>query len=86
VCSPQHLKVTSRKAKSPIDGNPLIEDPEGFTDPKPYWADPEGNIRRTSGERHAILKMTNASSKAEWMYVLESLGIGGHGYLRRGVL
>jgi len=50
-------------------------EPEGFVDPKGYWADPERNIRRTSGKQETVLKATDACTKTEWRFLLESLGI-----------
>jgi hypothetical protein len=32
-----------------------------------YWADPERNIRRKSGEQDVIFAATSACSKAEWL-------------------
>jgi hypothetical protein len=61
---------------APIDGNGSEPHLEDFIDPKGYWADPERNIRRTSGEQRVVLKATDGCTKAEWIFVLESLGIG----------
>lgn len=60
---------------TPIDGNGSENDFQDFIDPKGYWADPERNIRRTSGEQGIILKATDGCTKAEWIFLLESLGI-----------
>ena len=59
---------------APIDGNES-QSFEDFIDPKGYWADPERNIRRTSGEQHAVVKATDVCTKGEWMFLLDSLGI-----------
>jgi hypothetical protein len=40
-----------------------------------YWADPERSIRRRSGEQETIFKATSACSKAEWLMLLEGLGM-----------
>lgn len=40
-----------------------------------YWADPERNVRRKSGEEETILKATSACSKAEWLVLLAGLGM-----------
>jgi hypothetical protein len=40
-----------------------------------YWADPERNIRRKSGEQEIILSATPACSKAEWLMLLAGLGM-----------
>lgn len=40
-----------------------------------YWADPERNIRRKSGEQETILSATSACSKAEWEMILAGLGM-----------
>lgn len=61
---------------SPIDGNHPHEDPQDFIDPKGYWADTEGHIRRSSGNRDVILQAGDKCTQAEWLYVLDSLGIG----------
>jgi hypothetical protein len=62
---------------TPIDGDGSGQGLEDFIDPKGYWADPERNIRRTSGEQGTVLKATDTCTKAEWIFLLESLGIGG---------
>jgi hypothetical protein len=62
---------------TPIDGNGSEHDLEDFIDPKGYWADPGRNIRRTSGEQGIVLRATDACTKGEWLFLLESLGIGG---------
>jgi hypothetical protein len=62
---------------TPIDGNGPHEDPQDFIDPKGYWADHERNIRRISGEQGIVLIATNGCTKAEWILLLESLGMGG---------
>jgi hypothetical protein len=62
---------------APIDGKGPVEDPEDFIDPKGYWADPGRNIRRVSGKQDVVLKATNGCTEAEWIFLLESLGIGG---------
>jgi hypothetical protein len=59
---------------TPTNGNKPLED---FVDPKGYWADPECNIRRMSGEQDAILKATDRCTEAEWKFVLECMGMGG---------
>jgi hypothetical protein len=59
-----------------IDGNGSGEGWEDFIDPKGYWADPERKIRRASGEQGVVLKATEECTKAEWIFLLESLGIG----------
>jgi hypothetical protein len=61
---------------TPTDGNES-QHFEDFIDPKGYWADPERSIRRTSGDQGTVLKATDVCTKAEWMYLLESLGIEG---------
>ncbi|MBV9888409.1 MAG: hypothetical protein JO119_17850 [Acidobacteria bacterium] len=61
---------------APLDGNQPQENLEDFIDPKGYWADAERAIRRTSGDRQVVLKATNSCTEAEWMFVLESLGVG----------
>jgi hypothetical protein len=61
---------------TPIDGNDSEDNLDDFIDPKGYWADAERNIRRTSGERSVIVKATNECTKAEWIFLIESLGIG----------
>jgi hypothetical protein len=40
-----------------------------------YWADPERNIRRQSGQQEAILIATRACSKSEWLMLLAGLGM-----------
>jgi hypothetical protein len=40
-----------------------------------YWADPDRNIRRKSGEQEVILTATSACSKAEWLMLLAGLGM-----------
>jgi hypothetical protein len=35
-------------------------------DPKGYWGDPSGNIRRRSGEQEIIAAVTKECSKTEW--------------------
>jgi hypothetical protein len=62
---------------SPIDGHKPQDDPQDFIDPKGYWADPERNIRRTSGEQHVVLTATDECTKGEWLFVLDGLGIRG---------
>lgn len=62
---------------TPIDGNGSENDFQDYTDPKGYWADPERNIRRTSGEQEIVLRATDACTKGEWIFLLESLGIEG---------
>jgi hypothetical protein len=42
-----------------------------------YWADPERNVRRKSGEQETILRATSACSKAEWLMLLAGLGLEG---------
>ena len=37
-----------------------------YLDPKGYWGDPEGNIRRMSGEQEIIATVTGDCSEAEW--------------------
>jgi len=44
-----------------------------------YWADPERNIRRKSGQQEVILTATSACSKAEWMMLLAGLGMSDAG-------
>jgi hypothetical protein len=61
---------------APINGNGS-EDPDDFIDPKGYWADHERNIRRTSGGQAIVATATEACTKAEWFFLLESIGIGG---------
>ena len=48
---------------------------EDFIDTE-YWADPERNVRRKSGERDVILTATSACSKAECLIILTGLGLG----------
>ena len=60
---------------APINGN-AQEEPEDYIDPKGYWGDPQRNVRRASGERGIILTAVETCTKAEWMFLLESLGIG----------
>jgi hypothetical protein len=48
-----------------------------FIDPKGYWADPQRNIRRMSGEQEVVLQATQACTKGEWIYVLDSLELQG---------
>ena len=60
---------------TPIDENESEQDFEDFIDPKGYQADSKRNIRRTSGEQEIVLKATDACTKGEWMFLLESLGI-----------
>ena len=38
-----------------------------YLDPKGYWIDPSGNLRRMSGEQEIIAVMTDESSDAEWI-------------------
>jgi hypothetical protein len=73
-------------AMTPVDGHGSEQNPqdieniidlEDFIDPKGYWADPDRNIRRTSGNQETILKVTDACTKGEWIFLLESLGIEG---------
>jgi hypothetical protein len=40
---------------APNNGKQREQDPEDFIDPKGYWADPERNIRRTSGGQEIVL-------------------------------
>jgi|SRR5580704_1039474 hypothetical protein len=40
-----------------------------------YWADPDRNIRRKSGEQDSIFVATSACSKAEWLMLLAGLGM-----------
>jgi hypothetical protein len=61
---------------TPTDGNES-KNFEDFIDPEGYWADPERNIRRTSGEQQAVVRATDACTKGEWIYLLDSLGIEG---------
>ena len=61
---------------TPTNGNGSGEGLEDFIDPKGYWADPERNVRRTSGEQGVIIRATDECTKAEWIFLLESLGIG----------
>ena len=58
---------------STTNGNKRDENTDDFIDPKGYWADPERNIRRASGEQEVVLKATPACTNGEWLYVLESL-------------
>ena len=60
---------------APTNGNGSENEFQDFIDPKGYWADPERNIRRNSGEQEIILKATDVCTKGEWIYLLESLGI-----------
>ena len=39
---------------------------ENYLDPKGYWCDATGNIRRMSGEQEIIAVATDECSKAEW--------------------
>ena len=41
-----------------------------YIDPKRYWADPERNIRRLSGEQEIILTAAEEYSKDEWLMFL----------------
>ena len=58
------------------DGTGPLDNPDDFIDPKGYWADPERNIRRSSGEQEVVLIATRTCTKGEWLYVLESLELG----------
>ena len=60
---------------TPTNGNGSGEDLEDFIDPQGYWADADRHIRRASGEQGVILKATDECTKAEWIFLLESLGI-----------
>ena len=44
-----------------------------YLDPKAYWGDPSGNIRRMSGEQEIIATITGECSEAEWK-ALYSIG------------
>jgi len=46
---------------------------KGYLDPKGYWGDPSGNIRRMSGEQEIIATVTGECSEAEWR-ALYSIG------------
>lgn len=39
---------------------------EDYLDPKGYWCDTSGNIRRMSGEQEIIAVATDKCSQAEW--------------------
>jgi hypothetical protein len=39
---------------------------KSYLDPKGYWCDPSGNIRRMSGEQEIIARATEKCSRAEW--------------------
>jgi hypothetical protein len=71
------MRFTEDSAMTPTNGNGTGEGLEDFIDPKGYWADLERNIRRTSGEQGVVLKATDECTKAEWIFLLESLGISG---------
>ena len=58
------------------DGKGPLENPDDFIDPKGYWADPERNIRRTSGEQEVVLAATRTCTRGEWLYVFDSLELG----------
>lgn len=60
---------------TPTNGNGFGSRMEDFIDPEGYWADAYRHIRRTSGEQEVILKATDECTKAEWIFLLESLGI-----------
>jgi hypothetical protein len=49
---------------------------EDYIDPKGYWADPERNIRRLSGEQEIILTAAKECSAEEWLMFLAGLGLG----------
>jgi hypothetical protein len=38
-----------------------------YLDPKGYWVDPSGNLRRMSGEQEIIATVTDKCSDAEWV-------------------
>jgi hypothetical protein len=46
---------------------------DDYLDLKWYWADPDRNIRRMSGEQDIVDKATDACSKAEWAMVLDGI-------------
>jgi len=62
---------------TPVDGH-AAEEPEDFIDPKGYWADPERNVRRKSGDKGVVLKAAQGCTEGEWKFVLDSLGIEGN--------
>jgi hypothetical protein len=37
-----------------------------YLDPKGYWGDPSGNVRRMSGEQEIVATVTGECSEAEW--------------------
>ena len=37
-----------------------------YLDPKGYWCDPAGNLRRMSGEQEIIAVATDKCSRNEW--------------------
>jgi hypothetical protein len=39
---------------------------KNYLDPKGYWGDPSGNIRRMSGEQEIVATVTGECSEAEW--------------------
>jgi hypothetical protein len=71
--------LTEPGAMTPTNGNGSGEGLRDFIDRKGYWATHLRNIRRTSGEQGIILKATDECTKAEWIFLLESLGIAGSG-------
>ncbi len=67
--------IHAKREMTPIDGNHSQNDPQDFVDPKGYWADDQRSVRRTSGSKDIVLIAADACTKAEWAFVLESLGI-----------
>lgn len=47
---------------------------KGELDPKGYWGDPQGNIRRMSGEQEIVATVTPECNEAEWK-ALCALGV-----------
>lgn len=49
---------------------------QDYIDPKGYWCDPSGNIRRMGdedGEQEIIFTATETCSEAEWKALCEAL-------------
>ncbi len=56
-----------------------------YLDPRGYWGDPAGNIRRMSGEQEIIATVTGECSEAEWKALCSIAGPKGQTAARKGL-
>jgi len=64
-----HQKSILLVGSEALSGANTMRD-EDHLDPKGYWCDPDGNIRRMSGDQEIIAKKTEKCSEAEWNELL----------------